>query len=130
MRVHEMRNASCSLLDEPCFLVQLLRAKIPADITFRWTAVVNQERKSPAPQSGETLILPDGRRFVFAACDGGSRGWWFSATAQDGTSRLQGNLKLEWDGVARGWRPAGARATVALPRSLRRTQQPRLRQVD
>src|SRR5258708_25490049 len=38
------------------------------------------------PQSGEPLILADGRRFVFATIENDLRGWWFTAFAHDGRS--------------------------------------------
>ncbi|HYU30325.1 MAG TPA: hypothetical protein VEK83_14930 [Gemmatimonadales bacterium] len=59
------------------------------------------------PQSGESLILVDGRRFVLATVENGIRGWWFTARAHDGRSTLQGNTRLAWDSQTTAWRPDG-----------------------
>jgi hypothetical protein len=80
------------------------------------------------PESGETLILSDGRHFLVSRPENGLRGWWFTATAQDGSCILQGNLELEWDSRARVWRPQGPRTSVpdiALPPSMRSTPSPK-----
>jgi len=46
---------------------------------------MNSTSETRIPQSGEILILSDGRRFVLAI-EGSeaerTRGWWFSATAR------------------------------------------------
>jgi hypothetical protein len=80
------------------------------------------------PQTSETLVLADGRRFVFAEVQDGVRGWWFLAKAEDGSSTVQGNLRLEWDSQAHAWRPVGAR--VPTPRSMKQASQSRMKQVD
>ena len=80
------------------------------------------------PQAGESLVLADGRRFVVAEIQNGVRGWWFLATAQDGNSTLQGNLRLEWDSQSQAWRSAAAH--VATPRSMSTAPQTRLKHVD
>jgi hypothetical protein len=97
--------------------------------------------KNRTPQAGETLILSDGRHFRVSSAEGGVRGWWFSATAQDGGSVLQGNLALEWDARAGAWRPRPSRPQeqdaltseapgVMLPRSMRNPSSPKQRQLD
>jgi hypothetical protein len=88
------------------------------------------ESRSRTPQSGELLILADSRRFVIADAETGIRGWWFTATSQDGRSTLQGNLRLEWDSQAAAWRPAGVRRGPAQHRVMRLTPQPRYKQLD
>jgi hypothetical protein len=93
-------------------------------------AVVSHEKGSRIPQFGEPLILADGRRFMFSGSDDGIRGWWFTAVAHDGRSSLQGNIRWQWDSQARAWRPDGARQVAAEPRAVRRTSQPRQRQLD
>jgi len=80
------------------------------------------------PQAGEPLVLADGRRFVVAEIQNGVRGWWFLATAHDGNSTLQGNLRLEWDSQSLAWRSAAAHA--ATPRSMSTAPQTRLKHVD
>jgi hypothetical protein len=80
------------------------------------------------PKSGEPLVLADGRHFIFGEIQDGVRGWWFRATAQDGRSTLQGNLRLEWDSQVSAWRPAGSH--TPLPPFMPRTSQPKQRQVD
>jgi hypothetical protein len=87
-----------------------------------------QESTARLPQSGELLVLADGRRFIVGEVQNGMRGWWFRATAQDGTSTLQGNLRLEWDAQLFAWRPAGHH--TARPPSMWKTPQPKQRQVD
>ena len=87
------------------------------------------------PESGEPLILPDGRHFRVSSAELGLRGWWFTATAQDGSCILQGNLELEWDLRGRVWRPKGTPpadvpAAIALPPSMRSTPSPKRLQVD
>jgi hypothetical protein len=91
-----------------------------------WAAAVNQTQQPRVPQCGETLILQDGRRFVFVDVDGGARGWWFTAQGQDESCTLQGNLRLRWDAQSRAWRPEGARAPL-VPSSMRRTSSPPIR---
>lgn len=81
------------------------------------------------PQVGEPLILVDGRRFTFGEIQDGVRGWWFVATANEGSSTLQGNLQLEWDAQADAWRPVGS-GVPTTPPSLRTPSQPGVRQVD
>lgn len=87
-----------------------------------------------APQSGDILILIDGRRFVIDSVDQSSRGWWFKARAQDESCVLQGNLRLRWNVVARAWCPqeAGSESapTSPLPFSMQRPSQPRAQQID
>lgn len=68
---------------------------------------LSQLTGSGKPQSGETLILSDGRRFRVSSAVSGLRGWWFTATAEDGSSVLQGNLQLDWDARTCVWRPHG-----------------------
>jgi hypothetical protein len=86
------------------------------------------------PQSGDTLILGDGRAFRLAAVEHGPRGWWFRATSRDDSCTLQGNLELVWDGLARGWRPAGTPTDgapgIPLPPSLRSASTLKRKQVD
>ncbi|HZE94916.1 MAG TPA: hypothetical protein VEZ49_09415 [Gemmatimonadales bacterium] len=89
-----------------------------------------QEKHARIPQSGEALILADGRRFILTEAEHGIRGWWFTATAHDGRNTLQGNLQLQWDAQARAWRPDGARQVAAEPRAVRRAPQPQERQSD
>lgn len=64
---------------------------------------------TPSPQSGDALILPDGRRFVVGRIENGVRGWWFTAATPDGRKTLQGNIRLEWDPQEHVWRPNGTR---------------------
>ncbi len=71
--------------------------------------LVTIEQGVRTPQSGEPLILADGRRFVFATIENDLRGWWFTAFAHDGRSTLQGNTRLAWDSQASAWRPDPAR---------------------
>jgi hypothetical protein len=87
-----------------------------------------QEPTARLPQSGELLVLADGRRFVVGEIQNGMRGWWFRATAQDGSSTLQGNLRLAWDPQLSGWRPTANH--TPLPPSIRKASQPKQRQVD
>lgn len=91
------------------------------------------EQHTRSPESGDVLILTDGRHFVVESADQRSRGWWFTARAKDGSSLLQGNLELQWDVGARAWRPASQPATVApppLPPSMQRPSQPKAKQTD
>lgn len=85
------------------------------------------------PQSGELLILSDGRRFRLSSAGAGPRGWWFHAIAQDGSSTLQGNLELHWDVQAEAWRPAGTPAvlspSIPLPPSMRAAATPKWKQL-
>lgn len=85
-----------------------------------------------SPQSGDTIVLADGRHFVVENAEAGVRGWWFTARAQDQSCVVQGNLQFEWDGAARVWRPAGVAAATppTVPRSMRGQSQPRLKQAD
>jgi hypothetical protein len=87
-----------------------------------------EEKAFRVPHTNETLMLADGRRFVFAEIQDGVRGWWFLARAEDGSSTLQGNLRLEWDSHSHAWRPVSAR--VPIPRSIKQTSQSRMKQVD
>jgi hypothetical protein len=87
-----------------------------------------EESTARLPKSGEPLVLSDGRRFNVDEVQDGVRGWWFRATAQDGSSTLQGNLRLEWDAQLAAWRPAGRH--TPLPPSMRKASQPKQRQVD
>lgn len=80
------------------------------------------------PKSGEPLVLADGRQFIVDEAQDGVRGWWFRATAQDGSSTLQGNLRLEWDPQLFAWRPEGS--NTPLPPSMRKASQTKQRQVD
>ncbi|MGE5803165.1 MAG: hypothetical protein ACM358_13015 [Gemmatimonadota bacterium] len=86
------------------------------------------------PESGETLILSDGRRFRVSRAEAGVRGWWFTASAQDGSCVLQGNLALEWDPRARVWRPKGTLPSdvsdIALPPSMRSAPSAKRKQLD
>lgn len=87
------------------------------------------------PQSSELLILADGRRFQIASVERGARGWWFTATAHDGSCMVQGNLPLDWDAECRGWRVAdavtpGPSKDVAVPPSMRRAPAPKRKQLD
>ena len=86
------------------------------------------------PESGQTLILADGRHFRVSSAEAGRRGWWFTATAQDGSCILQGNLDLEWDARARVWRPKGTVtpdvSDTALPPSMRSAPSPKRLQLD
>jgi hypothetical protein len=59
------------------------------------------------PQTGEHLLLSDGRRFVLTAVENELRGWWFRAVAEDRATVLQGNMRLEWDPQGQVWRLAG-----------------------
>jgi hypothetical protein len=87
-----------------------------------------QDSTARLPRAGEPVVLADGRRFVFAEIQNGVRGWWFLATAEDGASTLQGNLRLEWDSPAQTWRPAATH--VPTPRSMSAVPQTRRKQVD
>lgn len=89
-----------------------------------------QETESRIPQSGDALILADGRRFVLATAEDGIRGWWFTAKALDGRCTLQGNMRLDWDPQSRAWRPVGAHASPSHPPPMRRALQPRHKQLD
>ncbi len=89
---------------------------------------MHPEGTAGLPQAGESLVLADGRRFVVTEIQNGIRGWWFLATAQDGNSTLQGNLRLEWDSHSLAWRSAAAHA--ATPRSMSTAPQTRLKQAD
>jgi hypothetical protein len=91
---------------------------------------VPQEPGSRTPQSGEALILTDGRRFVLATAGDGMRGWWFTATALDGRSTLQGNMRFGWDPQAHAWRPNGVQSVTSQPVPIRRAPQSRHKQVD
>jgi len=86
------------------------------------------------PESGETLILSDGRHFRVSSAEVGQRGWWFTATAHDGSCSLQGNLELEWDARVRVWRPKGTLtsdvAAIAMPPSMHSTPSAKRRQLD
>ena len=67
--------------------------------------LVTTEQGVRTPQSGEPLILADGRRFVFATIENDLRGWWFTAFAHDGRSTLQGNTlmgKIAMEGCVGG----------------------------
>jgi hypothetical protein len=88
------------------------------------------ETEHRTPQSGDALILADGRRFIIDAAEAGLRGWWFTAQAQDRSCMVQGNLPLEWDGGASAWRPAGAATSSAQPRSMQRSARTRFKQAD
>jgi hypothetical protein len=87
-----------------------------------------EEEAARFPKSGEVVVLADGRRFIVGEVQDGPRGWWFRALAQDGSTTLQGNLRLEWDPQLSVWRPAGSHNS--LPPSMRRTSQPKQRQLD
>ena len=93
-----------------------------------------QSESPRTPQCGDTLILSDGRRFQMSGAELGPRGWWFSATAQDGGCTLQGNLDLDWDAEANVWRPAGETdpPTLAqsIPPSMRRSTATKRKQFD
>jgi hypothetical protein len=95
---------------------------------------VPQLDQSRTPASGEPLILSDGRRFLMSRAEHGLRGWWFTATAQDGSCTLQGNLALEWDSRAHVWRPKGTPSStgpdMALPPSMRSAPSPKRLHVD
>jgi len=91
--------------------------------------LVTIEQGVRTPQSGEPLILADGRRFVFATIENDLRGWWFTAFAHDGRSTLQGNTRLAWDSQASAWRPDPARQ-VHEQRRVRPTREARHRQLD
>lgn len=83
------------------------------------------------PQSGDTLILTDGRRFVVESVDQSPHGCWFKARALDGSCLLQANLALCWDGVTRAWYPGpreGAATAAPLPPSRQRSSQPGVKQ--
>ena len=85
------------------------------------------------PQTGDTLILTDGRRFLIDVTHRGLRGAWFKATAQDGSCLLQGNLQLRWDAHTGAWRPQAApamRSTRAIPPSMLKVARPAQRQID
>jgi hypothetical protein len=82
------------------------------------------------PQPGEALILLDGRRFTLSTVQAGVRGWWFTATAHDGSCTLQGNLRLTWDVQRQCWCTGEVLSAPAVPQSLRRKAQPRLKQTD
>lgn len=88
------------------------------------------EQESRIPQSGEALILADGRRFTIADAEAGVRGWWFRARSLDGRSTLQGNTPLRWDAQAHAWRPAGVRSAPSQPPVSQRTPQLRQKQLD
>ena len=92
------------------------------------SAIMETEHRTP--QSGDALILADGRRFIIDAAEAGLRGWWFTAQAQDRSCMVQGNLPLEWDGGASVWRPAGAATSSAQPRSMQRSARTRFKQAD
>ena len=109
--------------------MQFLLCNITTEMPSRDRAEMDAELGSRIPQSGDTLILSDGRRFVVANADNGVRGWWFTAEAGDGQSTLQGNLRLDWDSQARAWRPAGERGGPQVRRA-RRTPQARQKQLD
>jgi len=51
------------------------------------------------------VISGDGRRFVITTIDTPLRGWWFVATAEDGSTTLETNWRLVWDDAAGAWRP-------------------------
>lgn len=92
-----------------------------------------QQDGSRIPQSGDTLILGDGRAFRLAAAEQGPRGWWFRATSRDDSCTLQGNLELAWDGLARAWRPAATNhgaPGIPLPPSMRSASTPTRKQLD
>ena len=93
-----------------------------------------QPQGTRSPQSGDTLILTDGRRFVMDSAEQASRGWWFKARAQDGTCVLQGNLRLRWDQRANAWYPEDGSEEIPspppLPPSMQRSSQPRAKQID
>lgn len=93
-----------------------------------------QPQGTKSPQSGDTLILTDGRRFEVDSAEQTARGCWFKARSVDGTCVLQGNLRLRWDPSARAWRPeaagAGSSSPLALPPSMQRASQPRAKQID
>jgi hypothetical protein len=105
---------------------------------------MSQQDQNRTPQAGETLILSDGRHFRVSSAEVGVRGWWFSATAQDGSSVLQGNLELEWDARGCVWRPhpspspssrpqgalTSEAAGVSLPPSMRSISSPKRKQLD
>ena len=91
--------------------------------------LVSTEQGVRTPQSGEPLILADGRRFVFAMIENDLRGWWFTAFAHDGRSTLQGNTRLAWDSQASAWRPDPVRQ-VRERRRVRPTRDARHRQLD
>jgi hypothetical protein len=85
-------------------------------------------------ESGETLILADGRRFRVSSVEDGARGWWFRATALDGSCALQGNLELQWDGSAHVWRPVGTPAEespdIPTPPSMGNASAPKRKQLN
>jgi hypothetical protein len=91
---------------------------------------VAPEQESRTPKTGEPLILADGRRFVFATVETDVRGWWFTASAHDGRSTLQGNTRLAWDSQANAWRPEGGRRVPERRRVVRPTNEARHRQPD
>jgi len=55
---------------------------------------VTNHNRPRIPQTGDALILTDHRRFIPRAAEEGLRGWWFTAAAEDGSSTLQGNLRI------------------------------------
>jgi hypothetical protein len=101
-----------------------------ANITDAGTDLVTLARGTRVPQPGETLILTDGRRFTFSSAEAGSRGWWFTALATDGSSELQGNLRLVWDEEEGVWRPSPIHLTSGFPQTLNRRVQRRHKQPD
>src|ERR1044072_9458510 len=88
------------------------------------------ETEHRTPQSGDALILADGRRFIIDAAEAGLRGGWVTAHAQDRSCMVAGTLPLEWDGGASAWRPAGAATSSAQPRSMQRSARARFKQAD
>jgi hypothetical protein len=108
-----------------------LLAECPIRLSYCSVPPFDQTR---TPESGETLILSDGRRFRVSTAEVGQRGWWFTATAHDDSCILQGNLELEWDARVRVWRPKGTLTpdvpAIAVPPSMRSTPSARRRQLD
>jgi len=89
----------------------------------------------PTPRSGDLLILADGRPFQLSSVEEGARGWWFTASALDGSRLIQGNLHLHWDAECEGWRVAGSMRPnsslkVTMPPSMRRAPGSKRKQFD
>ena len=110
-------------------MVQLLRDSL-SENHLRTDIAVTIEQRSRTPQSGEPLIVADGRRFVFATVEDDVRGWWFTAIAPDGRSTLQGNTRLTWDSQSSAWRPDAVRRVPERRRVVRATREVRRRQLD
>jgi len=92
-----------------------------------------QVERDRTPASGDVLVLPDGRRFRLSSAEVTLRGWWFCATAQDGSCTLQGNFRLQWDPRANVWRQEGLSAgpsDVPSPPSMREAPFSKRKQPD